>query len=323
MKILVYGAGVIGCELAHELCQGGNDVTILARGKWQETIQQNGLIIRHYGQLRTTTDSIKTIELLKQNDCYDLIFIVMQYSQVMKILPTLAENASRHLVLVGNNVSSSYCSDQILKMAGQEKHVAFGFQGTGGYREKQRVVSMHFKKVSMTIGGLNGPLSANFLQLLQTAFLKTDYQLNWESHMEGWLLSHAAHILPTAYLCYIHNGHLKHSTKEQIHLAVDAVAQAHQMLRQLGYPIRPDGEEDAYTKSRTKKLRSLYLMVKSPAGKFVITTHCTNAAAEMTSLSNAFDQLRQKSNVPMPAWDTLLQKVPMKEIATTESGLSH
>ena len=252
MKILVYGAGVIGCELAHELCQGGNDVTILARGKWQETIQQNGLIIRHYGQLRTTTDSIKTIELLKQ-----------------------------------------------------------------------RVVSMHFKKVSMTIGGLNGPLSANFLQLLQTAFLKTDYQLNWESHMEGWLLSHAAHILPTAYLCYIHNGHLKHSTKEQIHLAVDAVAQAHQMLRQLGYPIRPDGEEDAYTKSRTKKLRSLYLMVKSPAGKFVITTHCTNAAAEMTSLSNAFDQLRQKSNVPMPAWDRLLQEVPMKEIATTESGLSH
>lgn len=322
MRILVYGAGVIGCELAHELCQGGNDVTILARGEWRENIQQNGLIIRHSGQLRTTTDYIQTIEILEQNDCYDLIFVVMQYSQVMKILPTLAENASRHLVLVGNNVSPSYCSDQILKIARGEKHIAFGFQGTGGYREKQRVVSMHFK-VSMTIGGLNSPLSTDFLQLLQTAFRKTAYQLDWESHMEGWLLSHAAHILPTAYLCYIHNGYLKYSTNEQLHLAVDAVAQAHQMLRQLGYPIRPDGEEDGYTISRKKKLRSLYLMVKSPAGKFVITTHCINAIGEMTALSNAFDQLRQESNVPMPAWDTLLQKVPMKEIAAKESGLSH
>lgn len=40
MKILVYGAGVIGCELAHELCKGKNDVTILARGNWKQNIQK-------------------------------------------------------------------------------------------------------------------------------------------------------------------------------------------------------------------------------------------------------------------------------------------
>lgn len=38
MKILVYGAGVMGCELAHVLMEGNNDVTLLARGSWKEVL---------------------------------------------------------------------------------------------------------------------------------------------------------------------------------------------------------------------------------------------------------------------------------------------
>ena len=33
MKILVYGAGVLGCNLARNLFHAGKDVTLLARGK--------------------------------------------------------------------------------------------------------------------------------------------------------------------------------------------------------------------------------------------------------------------------------------------------
>lgn len=36
MRILIYGAGVIGCELAHELCKGKNEVVLLARGDWKK-----------------------------------------------------------------------------------------------------------------------------------------------------------------------------------------------------------------------------------------------------------------------------------------------
>ena len=39
MRILVYGAGVLGCELAHVLMQNKkNVVTLLARGEWKEMI---------------------------------------------------------------------------------------------------------------------------------------------------------------------------------------------------------------------------------------------------------------------------------------------
>ena len=41
MRILVYGAGVQGCQLAHSLAQNKkNVVTLLARGEWKEVIDQ-------------------------------------------------------------------------------------------------------------------------------------------------------------------------------------------------------------------------------------------------------------------------------------------
>ena len=52
MKILVYGAGVIGCYLTHVLCAAGNDVTLLARGIWRETLERDGLTIVHHLQKR-------------------------------------------------------------------------------------------------------------------------------------------------------------------------------------------------------------------------------------------------------------------------------
>ena len=46
MKILVYGAGVLGCNLARNLFHAGKDVTLLARGNWAAEIKQNGLRIK-------------------------------------------------------------------------------------------------------------------------------------------------------------------------------------------------------------------------------------------------------------------------------------
>lgn len=46
MKILVYGAGVLGCNLARNLFRAGKDVTLLARGPGGERIRENGLRIK-------------------------------------------------------------------------------------------------------------------------------------------------------------------------------------------------------------------------------------------------------------------------------------
>ena len=43
MKILVYGAGVIGGQLCHALCACGQDVSVIARNAWAETLRTEGL----------------------------------------------------------------------------------------------------------------------------------------------------------------------------------------------------------------------------------------------------------------------------------------
>ena len=58
MKILVYGAGVLGCNLARNLLRAGKDVTLLARGNWAAEIKQNGLRIKDKFSLRTSVSRI-------------------------------------------------------------------------------------------------------------------------------------------------------------------------------------------------------------------------------------------------------------------------
>ena len=104
MRILVYGAGVQGCELAHRLLQNKkNVVTMLARGEWKERLDQRGLVIRHWAQCRTTVDRVATIDTLAPDDSYDLVFVTMQAGQLPDVLPILKQNRSEYFVFVGND----------------------------------------------------------------------------------------------------------------------------------------------------------------------------------------------------------------------------
>ena len=72
MKILVYGAGVLGCNLARNLFHAGKDVTLLARGNWAEEIRKNGLRIKDQFSLRTSVSNIPVVTELAPNVRYDV-----------------------------------------------------------------------------------------------------------------------------------------------------------------------------------------------------------------------------------------------------------
>ena len=131
MKVLVYGAGVIGGQLVHALMKSGNDVTVVARGEWKETLQKNGLRIHHYIQKKDTTDHPRVLEK-PDEDRHDIVFAVMQYRQMEKILDDLAGVNSPFVVLVGNNLSASKMEDHILQATSTPKQVLFAFGSTAG-----------------------------------------------------------------------------------------------------------------------------------------------------------------------------------------------
>lgn len=314
MKILIYGAGVIGCELAHMLCKK-NDVTLLARGKWKEAIDANGLVIRHYVQMKTTVDRLNAIDVLEPTDVYDLVFVVMQAVQLPEALPVIAKNASAYIVFVGNNMAPQETARQAADNSPVEKEIAFGFQMTAGRREGGKVISVH-AGVGMTVGGLNAPLSQRFQERLKAVFDGTGYRLKWENEMDAWLKCHMAFILPVCYVCYITNGCLPNATGKQRKSVLDAAFEGYSLLQALGIPIRPEGDEASFHGvKRVLMLAMLFIMAKTSLGRLAASDHAMRALDEMRYLDAGFAALRKQTDMPMPIWDMLRQGSMIEERA--------
>ena len=310
MRILVYGAGVLGCELTHLLLQNQkNVVTLLARGEWKERIDQQGLVIRQWAQCKTTVDRVQTIDTLAPDDGYDRIFVVMQADQLPEILPALKANQSQYVVFVGNNP----CAQDVMQaMQRPADKVAFGFQNTAGRRENGQVISVH-AGVGMTVGGATAPLSGTFCQRLTAAFDGVKYKLTFYSDMDAWLKCHAAFILPVCYVCYACKGDLTRATKEQRKLLIDAAWEACEMLKAAGIPVDDAETTDCYragSKKRRRTERMVSIMAKTPLGRLCASDHAMHAVREMKYLDDAFEALRAKTETPMPAWDQLRREMP-------------
>ena len=156
MKILVYGAGVLGCNLARNLFHAGKDVTLLARGNWAEEIRKNGLRIKDQFSLRTSVSNIPVVTELAPNVRYDVIFVVLRYTQLDSALETLRANQTKNIVFVGNNVQA-----RALAAALPEKNVLFAFALSAGHREPDRVVSIDLKKLRRNTVYLGRVIDAN------------------------------------------------------------------------------------------------------------------------------------------------------------------
>lgn len=310
MRILVYGAGVLGCELTHVLLQNKkNVVTLLARGEWKEMIDQKGLVIRHWAQRRTTTERVKTIDVLAPDDFYDLVFVVVQAGQLPDVLPVLKANRSQYFVFVGNDPHAKQVLEYMQRPADK---IAFGFQNSAGHREHGRVVSAHVG-VGMTVGGATAPLSGAFRIRLKTAFDGTKYKLTFYSDMDEWLKCHIAFILPVCYVCYACNGDLTKATAEQRKLMLDAAWEGCMMLKAAGVPVN-DAENTSYyeacTPGRKKMDRMLLMMTKTPLGRLCASDHAMHAVEEMHYHDEAFEAIRATTRTAMPAWDTLRNEMP-------------
>lgn len=215
----------------------------------------------------------------------------------------LAANCTRRIVLVGNNIDAEK-AEACLTRGRPEREVAFGFQTTGGRRERGRVVSIHLKP-AMTLGPLSGALSDAFVRQLNQAFEGANYRLRWESDMDAWLKSHLAFILPICYVCYATEGVLMRATHAQLNEIADAAIEAHAMLKRLGYAIRPDGEEAFFTKDRKKCMAFLHLLARTPFGRLAASDHAMHAVEEMRALDEAFERLRIQAAEDMPVWEHL------------------
>jgi 2-dehydropantoate 2-reductase len=312
MKVLVAGAGVIGGYLCHVLLQTKNEVQLYARGKWKENLEENGLVIHHTLQQKTTTDHPVLAQSLFEQE-YDVVFVVMQYAQMKKILPELAKMKTSAVVLVGNNVSAPEMEQKISELSADQKKVYFGFQSTAGNRTGNCIESVHKGAGELKLGASRRPLSKEEEDYFKQLFAGTKYKLDFQPDMDGWYKSHLAFILPIAYLSYKSGCDLKKVTKKERTLLLDAAREGFGLLKELDVMILPPKEDTYYQPGPKRLICALIVIaiVKTFLGTLCVTDHCRHAVEEMQALSADWDKLKKQApNYLMPNWEKLYALMP-------------
>ncbi len=133
MKILIYGAGVIGSIYSVKLYEVGIDITLLARGKRYESLKENGVTINDVLIGKQIVSTIPLTLHLNPADCYDLIIVTVRLDQLDSVKTKLKENTScRAIMFMLNNPNNL----QQLIQDFPNKKITFRFsRGRGGLQQ--------------------------------------------------------------------------------------------------------------------------------------------------------------------------------------------
>ena len=302
MRFLVFGAGVLGCNLARDLFRAGKDVTLLARGSWAEEIHRNGLRIKDKFSPRMSVSRLPVVTGLKPEDRYDVIFVVLRYTQLGSSLEALRASAAKTIVFVGNNVRAGALAASL-----PEKNVMFAFASSAGHRERDHVASIDLKKI--TIGPLSGAPSVE--QQVRHIFDGTKYKVTYEPNMGDYLLCHAAFVLPVTFACYKTDGDLKRlkGNTACLNRLIDANIEGYRAIRNAGHEILPKSDSGfegaAY---RRTCLRFFRLMCATSLGKLCASDHAMNAVDEMSALNRDLKHFFDENGAVYPVWRELEQE---------------
>ena len=299
MKILVFGAGVLGCNLAKNLFRAGNDVTLLARGSWGEEIRKNGLRIKSKFSPRMTVIPIPVVTKLKPEDSYDAIFVVVRYTQIESMIGALQVSGTKNIIFVGNNARAAETAALL-----PGKNVMFAFTSAAGHRESDHVASIDLHKI--TIGQLRTAPSNE--ALIGQIFAGSKYKIAYEPNMGDYLLCHAAFVIPAAFACYKNDGDLKKLKGNTAYLSrvIDASIEGYRAIRNAGHEILPKEDTDfegaAYRKTC---LRFYKLMCATSLGKICASDHAMNAIGEMSALNRDLKKFYDENGAEYPVWKEL------------------
>ncbi len=100
MRLLIYGAGVIGSLYAVLLRKAGFDVSVYARGRRLAVLKSRGLLYHENNKLRQS--KVKVLKELKRDDKYDFIFLTVRENQLYAALEELKYNNSDIVTMVNS-----------------------------------------------------------------------------------------------------------------------------------------------------------------------------------------------------------------------------
>ena len=300
MKILVYGAGVIGTLYAARLQEGGHRVTVVARGQRLADIRRYGLALEDIvGNGRSTTQ-VDTTERLGPNDQYDIALIAVRRDQVASVVPELTANHRiPTLIFMLNNPTGS---SDLAQALGRDR-VLLGFPGAGGTRDGHLVCYAMIAQQPTTLGELDGQRTARLRKLVET-FRQCGFPTTTSRDMDAWLKAHAFFVTAVSGAIYMAGGdcHRLSEDKATVVLMAKGVREGYFAVRALGRSVEPFALKVLFT--WLPPAFAIYYWRRffaSKMGDHVFGRHARAASREMHELANDCRSLLEKSGVEAPA----------------------
>ena len=231
MRILVIGAGVIGSVYAGKLIVAGHEVVLLARGRRLADLQASGLILEEAQSGQRTALPVTAVVTLDPTDRYDLVLVPVRAEQLTSTLPLLSSMRDGSDVLFFGNTAGRQA--QLVEALGSR--VLFGFPAAGGTRDGSVVRYVLIDQQQTMLGELNGAVTSR-VRHLKAMLEDAGFRTTITTDMDGWLLGHAAFVVPIAFALYRVDTDASRlaADRDTLRLMVRATRQAFQALRASG-----------------------------------------------------------------------------------------
>ena len=193
MRILIYGAGVIGSLYASKFAKAGMDVTMYAKGQRLKELQEHGLWYR--GKTGAHKVEVNAIDEIKPDDRYQFVFLTVGEKQVEAALEELKENTSPNIVMMANTLQPYRKWE---KICGKGR-ILPAFPGVSGCMEGGILDAQLLPRTILptTFGEIGGRRS-NRQDVLAYIFKRSHIPYQIVPEMHHWQVSHLGVIVPMA-----------------------------------------------------------------------------------------------------------------------------
>jgi len=289
---------------AAALANAGINVTLLARGKRYDQLQDAGIIIENSLRHTRSITKVPVIASVEPDDVYDYVLVIVRRNQVSDLLPVLARNQSPNVVFMSNNLSGP----AEYSVIGKER-VMMGFVFAGGWQEGGVVYAVSAARgvLGAILGGvpfgeIDGKTTPRLTRLVRI-FNDAGLKARAVSRISDYLATHAA--LVTIVVCFLINrNNDKHAfvrSTSDLEMLVDAMREALGVLPAAGYRITPTNSNAIKIIPRFMLVAAFRRFMTSKLADAAGFWHYSDDPDEMLRLAEDFKTLIRKSGLPVPA----------------------
>ena len=292
MKLLIYGAGVIGCLYATLFCEAGFDTTIYARGKRLENLAENGLL--HMKNNKIVKAAVKITDKVQIDDLYDFVFLPVRENQVQEALKELRHNRSPNIVTMVNTLEP-YSSWENICGKGR---IIPAFPGAGGsFIGNVLCAALTPQIIQPTVfAEINGEKTARVLALASIfKHSKIPYQIVRDMHT--WQICHLAMVVPIADAYYKADNPQKAGQEREVMLVTaKQLRRNFSLLHKSGIVLSPLKMNLFRFLPVSILGMGLGVVFRSKFGNMFMYQHSMNAPDEMRQLHIQFYKYIQKKS---------------------------